>query len=197
MHWYLSRLLSRCADIRHEMCRPAELRELNLVDACAHLSLLKGLLERYHKKQYDNGFADHAMGRYILGMVMDDLQDAIVTVLEKAISDCRITITDVADELTEDLLRRVILNRLSMLTYKAVCGQHIMCGNWVIDNITATKKADPDDHRVDVKFCSGGHESFSAEFRCVNGMWVCLPDLAEKYIADLTEMGCEVARIDT
>lgn len=196
MHWYLGMLISRCAAIRNDMCRPEQEREMNHVNACAHLSLLKCMLEGYHGKGYDNGFADHSTGRYILGMIIDDIQDAITTALEKAIQKCKVNIVGVDDELDADHLKRVILNRLSMFTYKVVCGDHIMCGNWLIDNITATKKADTSGLCVEVKFCSHMHESFSAEFRHIDGMWVCVADLVDKYIADLSEMGCEVARLD-
>lgn len=199
MHWYLGMLISKCAAIRHDMCRPQQERERNHVDACAYLGLLKGMLEGYHKKGYDNGFADHSMGRYVLGMIIDDLQEAITTTLERVVHDCRIEIVEVDDPLDADHLSRVIRNRLSMLTYQTVLGEHIMCSNWVINNIVATKKPNSDSSSVcvEAKFCSGGHECFKAEFRHINDMWVCVEDLVARYTSDLSDMGCEVAILDS
>lgn len=196
MHWYLGKILSRCAAVREDMQRPETEREMHHMNACAHLSLFKGILSSYYDKKYNNGFADHDTGRYVLGMILDDLQDTILTVLEKHINECKITVTGIDDALVEDHLKRVLLNRLSMLTYKTVCGEHIMCGNWRINNIHATRTEYPSELRVMVKFCSGGRESFSAEFRYVNDMWVCVADLANKYISDLDTVGCEIATLD-
>lgn len=193
MHWYVGMLLSHCAKIRADMVRPVTEREMHHVDACAHLSLLKGLLESYQKKAYNNGFADVDTGRYILGMIVDDLQDAIVTVLETTLDRCKISVDCVSDELTADHLARVLRNRVSMLTSLMICGNHVMCSNWLIDNVQTSQLGS--ENEIEVKFMSGGHLLFSAVFRYLNELWVCSSDLASAYLGHLAEMGCEVAQV--
>lgn len=193
MYWEVSKLLSEIAMVKTLMGTSAEDVEEGIIlshpaNACAKLSDRKSKLEVYLEHP-TCGFADPVIGKYIIPLVLDDIQNTIYTTLERICSDIQLKIDPKVVEAS--MLHVTLRSKLQQCIFSTVCKEHAMCGDFLLDRVVVTP-AGRSDTNCTAAFYSGDTQLFSMKFWYIDDLWVTLDDISFLYLRSLDALGCKV-----